>query len=233
MKLRDKVISKHKTKGEAIYDYLKEQIMNGTLKPGDRIVLSRIAEETGTSEIPVREAIKRLETERLVQGVPHVGVKVAEISVSKIMDIYTIRASLEGLAAGMAVDVITKNDLLVLDNLLSSMEKAFREGVINEFAKHDKEFHLYLYQTQPNKRLLQLIVGLWDESQRARSVFNLRTDKIGSFLSDHRKLVESLKLKDKQLAEHIARQHRLDVANALIEYNKTFTEEEDNSSVYV
>ena len=226
-------LRKYKTKGETIYDYLKEQIMDGTLKPGERIVLSRIAEEMGTSEIPVRDAIKKLEAERLVKGVPHVGVKVAGISISKIMDIYHIRAALEGFATGITVDVLTPSNLLDLQNQLRLMEAACMEGRVSDFAKHDKEFHLSIYELCPNKRLHQMIIELWNESQRARSVFNLRSDRINAFLSDHRRLVDSLKCKDKQLAEHVARQHRLSVANALVEYNQNYLAVENSGNDYI
>lgn len=216
-----KVFNKFKTKAEFIYEYLKEDIMNGTLKPGDRLLLYKVAEDMGTSEIPVREAIKRLEAERLVLVVPHTGAKVAGISIERIMEIYTIRATLEALAAGMAAQVITKKNLDRLEELLHLMEQCRETGNINEFAKHDREFHLTLYQASPNRRLYQLILELWNESQRARSVFNLRADRISAFFEDHRKLLNALNEKEVEKTEQIVRQHRLDVAKALLEYHKS------------
>lgn len=230
MNERIAAFKKYKTKAEFIYEFLREEIMNGTLKPGDRLLLYKIAEQMGTSEIPVREAIKRLEAERLVNVVPHAGATVAGISIEHIMEIYTIRASLEGLAAGMAAQILTHEDLARLEELLHQMDESFEAGNIKDFAAHDREFHLSLYCMAPNRRLYQLILELWNESQRARSVFNLRTDRLGSFLKDHRELMEALERKDFESAEQIVRQHRLSVAKALVEYHQaTINGEKDKA----
>lgn len=211
----------YKTKAEAIYETLRVQIMDGTLKPGERLILSKIAGDMETSEIPVREAIKRLEVEHLVKVIPHSGATVTGISADGIIDIYAIRAVLEGLAAKLAAQVITQKDILHLEALMESMEGAYSSGRISDFARSDKEFHLSIYSVISNKRLYQMIINLWNETQRARSVFNLRSDRMSAFLLDHRNLLEALKEANEELAESIVKQHRLDVAKALIEYDQT------------
>ena len=210
----------YKTKADTIYEYLKEEIMNGKLRPGDRILLSKVAKGMGSSEIPVRESIRRLETERLVSIVPHAGAKVTGVSIDNIVDIYSTRAIVEGAAAGLAATTISDEQLGKIGSMLRLMEESHSKGKIEDFAKIDKAFHIEIYNACANKHLCQLVMNLWNETQRARSVFNLRADRLSSFLSDHKLIYSELCKKNAQAVEKLVKQHRLDVATALIEYDR-------------
>ena len=88
-------LSGFKTKTEVVYDFLKKNILNGRYRPGEKIVISVIARRLDVSDIPIREAIKRLQTEGLLDITPHVGAKVVEIDQNEFEQITMIRAQLE------------------------------------------------------------------------------------------------------------------------------------------
>jgi DNA-binding GntR family transcriptional regulator len=114
----------YQTKSEIIYQEIKEDIINGKYKPNERIVISDVAREFGASDIPVREAMRHLESDGLIQSKPYVGAIVTNFDLADIRKIYQIRAVLEGLATRQAVDRIDKNGFKKLETILSKMMKA-------------------------------------------------------------------------------------------------------------
>ena len=113
-----------KTKNEAVYERLRHDIIDGKLKPGQRIVISDLSKEFGFSEIPIREAIRRLDSEGLLQVTPHVGTIVTEIDEKEVTEIYLIRIELESLAAKLATPHISETDLDFLNKKNQEMELA-------------------------------------------------------------------------------------------------------------
>src|SRR5512133_2830966 len=100
-----------KTKNVAVYRKLRQNILKGKLKPGQKIVMADLAKEFGLSETPVREAIRRLESDGYVQFTPHMGAVVTGIDEGQLVEIYLIRSELEALAARLAGAYVTERDL--------------------------------------------------------------------------------------------------------------------------
>src|SRR3954471_16684921 len=119
---------RHSTAGEFIVDSLREAILTGRLEAGAPLPLDRLAEQFGTSVIPIREALRRLEAERLVVLRPHRTAQVAELSSAELKDLYRVRLLLDPEAVRLAHGQLTPADLQHMRDLADQMESAFLAG---------------------------------------------------------------------------------------------------------
>ena len=150
---------------EVVCESLREAIRKGVLKPGERIMEIKLAEELGVSRTPVREAIRKLELEGYVVMMPRRGTYVADMSIRDINEIFEIRTALESLSNSLAAEHITEDELEHLQRLLviiGGYIKEYEEGDDHEAAMEkivetDIEFHDLLYHAARNNRLLGII----------------------------------------------------------------------------
>ena len=152
---------------DEIRDQLIEQILNGKLAPGERIVEMRIAQQFGVSQAPVREALRDLDLLGFVVSSPFRGAIVRQISVEELVQLYPIRAVLEGLAARHAASRIDPATLKKLEGLLATMRTAAARGDHRRAVEADFAFHLTIVEASGN-RLLQQI---WDRMRLATTTF--------------------------------------------------------------
>jgi len=186
---------------------LRQAILTGKLQPGDRLVERELAEQLGVSRTPVREALRKLELENLVTHIPRKGVVVSEISKKDVIEIFDIRASLEGLASSLAAQKATKEDLQGLRELLVEMENASvsnNSDSLNEI--HDK-FHKMLFDIADSPRLVQMINSLSDYINRFMKAGYSIPGRSSAAMQEHRELLESIEAKDSARAEAIAGKH--------------------------
>lgn len=197
-----------KTKTELVHEKLYQDIICGKLKPGQRIVISDLAKVFGFSEIPIREAIRALETRGLVQFTPHVGAVVSEFNDSEFLEIYIIRIELEGLATKLAVPHITDADLEFLETNIKKNEKAIQQNKFDKIGPLNKEFHLRIYQAAPYPYLLSLIKNLWEKFELSQSVFSYVPERAAASCHEHKKILKALKLKDVDMTERLVREQK-------------------------
>jgi len=207
-----------KTKNEAVYERLRHDIIDGKLKPGQRIVISDLSKEFGFSEIPIREAIRRLDSEGLLQVTPHVGTIVTEIDEKEVTEIYLIRIELESLAAKLATPHISETDLDFLNKKNQEMELAISKQNYEKLGLLNKDFHLRIYLAAPYPLLFKLIVDLWEKVQRTRSVFALVPERAIASVEEHRKITEALRSKDADLVERLVREQKENSMKTLVDY---------------
>lgn len=141
---------------EEICDYIKELILSGELKPGDRIVETRCAKELGVSQSPVREAIRELELIGLVENRPFQGCYVKEHTIKDVRDSYKVRISLETLGIKYAVESITDDQLREIYNVMKEMEAAAENQEFDLYVKLDTLFHEKIIELSQNAMLLRL-----------------------------------------------------------------------------
>ncbi|MFH0800288.1 MAG: GntR family transcriptional regulator, partial [Pseudomonadota bacterium] len=151
-----------KTKNVAVYKKLRQDIIKGKLKPGQKIVMADLAKAFGLSETPVREAIRRLESDGHVHFTPHMGAIVAKIDEGELVEIYLIRIALEALATRLASPHITDKDIDFLNKKNHEMEIAIQQGKYENLGSLNKNFHLRIYKAAPFPRLYKMICDLWD-----------------------------------------------------------------------
>lgn len=141
---------------EEICDYIKESILNGELKPGDRIVETRCAKELGVSQSPVREAIRELEIIGLVENIPFQGCYVKEHTIKDVRDSYKVRISLETLGIKYAAECITDDQLKEIYDVMKDMETVARNHEFDSYVKLDTMFHQKIVEVSQNIMLIRL-----------------------------------------------------------------------------
>jgi DNA-binding GntR family transcriptional regulator len=191
---------------EIVFETLREAIIKGLLKPGERLMEIQIAEELGVSRTPVREAIRKLELEGFLVMVARKGAYVADISVKDITDIFEVRAALEGLAAGLAAERITEEELEQLERALVQISEATTSD-LNSVVQSDTSFHELIYRASRNQRLQQIVIHLQEQIQRFRTVSLSQPGRTRFFIEEHRKIVEAISERNSELASLLAREH--------------------------
>lgn len=134
-----------------------EGIVDGTFPSGSSLGIAALAEETGVSLIPTREALRRLESEGLVEFLFHRGVRVAELTTEKYREIMQVEAVLEGLAVGLSVPLLHKEDLLRAKLVNEQMNVAIAAGDFHEYNRGSLEFHGILRAPCPNTHLREML----------------------------------------------------------------------------
>ncbi len=191
---------------EEIKEYLIDQILRGALKPGDRIVETRVAQQLGVSQTPVREALRDLELFGFVVSSPFRGTQVREVSPEDLVEIYPIRAALEGVAARYAATRIDDAALARLEELLGQMRDAAARDDARAHTAADVEFHRTIVEASGNRLLRQF----WDSMRLATTTFltfAVARRSLADLAERHRPLLEALRARDPEAAEEAMRRH--------------------------
>ncbi len=200
-------LNDYKPLRDVIFDTLREAIIVGELKPGQRLMEVQLAEKMGVSRTPVREAIRKLELERLVEMLPRKGAHVAELSVKDIMDVLEVRATLDGLATSLSATRITddeKKELRhLLDQFINYVEKENLQGSI----KKDVEFHDVIYRSSRNDKLIQISNNLREQIQRFRIVYIKDYSSSRELIREHTEIYEAIIAGNPETAMEAARRH--------------------------
>lgn len=189
-----------RTKADLVYNKLREQILAGELRPGDRVPISRVARELGFSDIPAREAVKRLEADGLLSFTTHKGAVVMTMGRSEVEELFAIRTELEALALIGAASRITPAELAELRRILDAMADAQRDGRVEDYGRLNREFHMSAYAAQPYRRLRSMIEALWDSTDWCRRIFTVEADSVRASLAEHEAIYEALARGDGQAA---------------------------------
>lgn len=200
-------LDNYKPLRDLVFEALREAIISGELKAGERLMEVQLAEEMGVSRTPVREAIRKLELEGLVEMVPRKGAYVSGMSVKDAMDVFEICESLEGLAAGLAAQRITEEELVSLKQTLEEMDAAVKEKDLQTVIKKDAEFHQIMFTASRNGRLAQTINNMREHIERFRVQSLSNPERMTVFLKEHDKIYDALVSRDSEKAEALAREH--------------------------
>lgn len=200
-------LDSYKPLREVVSEALREAIVRGDLKPGERLMEIQLADELGVSRTPVREAIRRLEMEGFLVMVPRRGTYVADLSIKDISEVFEIRTSLDVLAAGIAVERITEEELEELERLLVQISEYIDMGDMEKVVEADGQFHDVLYRACRNDRLVGIINNLREQFTRFRAVSINYPGRLKNTLEEHRRLVEAIAARDAETAQRYAREH--------------------------
>jgi DNA-binding GntR family transcriptional regulator len=182
-----------------------ERILNGEYAPGDRLVETRIAQELGTSQAPVREALRDLELLRFVDSEPFRGARVRAVSAEELAEIYPVRAAIEEVAAREAA-LRLDGRLEALEQEVAAMHRATDAGDLHAQVEHDVNFHRLIVEASGNSILLDVWNSLRVE---ARTVITaLKTGIDGHEIAEmHRPVLEALEARDPERAGAALRRH--------------------------
>ena len=192
--------------GDQVKEFVIESIMNGEFEPGDRIVASSLAKRLGVSQAPVREAIRDLVLLGFLKTQAFKGTSVRSFSAKELYEVYTVRASLEALAARLAAGNLSEADVENLQNTLTEMIRAAREQDGERMVRLDNRFHETILQISDNRLLYQLWkhlqFGYWTIVTTRMSTMDLE-----ELARRHETLLEALKSRDPQRAMVAMQRH--------------------------
>lgn len=213
----------YRTMQEIAHESIREAILTGRYAPGQRLLPDDLARELGTSRMPVREALQRLEVAGLVTITPHRGAVVNELSKKDILEIYHIRAVLEGLAARLAAPHLTPKDYDRLNALIKDMASAASAGPdLDQVLRVNRDFHEIIWQGAHAPRLYELLQNLYIASQRFRNISLSLPGRLSQIVAEHRRIAHALAAGDPAAAERFSNEHHENTAKRLlVELEKT------------
>jgi DNA-binding GntR family transcriptional regulator len=200
-------LDSYKPLREVVAETLRDAIVSGVLKPGERLMEIQLAEELGVSRTPVRESIRKLELEGFVVMVPRRGTYVTDLSIKDINEVYEIRTVLDVLAAGLAAERITEEELEELERLLVQIGEFVDQNDVEKLIDFDTQFHDVLYRASRNDRLVGIINNLREQFTRFRSISMKYPGRMQNTVAEHTRLVEAIAQRNPDLAQQIAREH--------------------------
>ncbi|MCC5912038.1 MAG: GntR family transcriptional regulator [Clostridiaceae bacterium] len=222
-------IGNYKPLREIVFEYLREAILEGKLEPGRRLMEIQLAEELGVSRTPVREAIRKLELEGLVIMVARKGAYVADVSVKDIIEVLEIRGAIEGLAASLAAERMTDEEVKELQTLAAEFKDSHVANNIERMIEKDIAFHEKIFVAARNEKLYQISQGLREQVYRFRVRYISEYNKSQELVEEHEKIVKAISQRNPKKSygygmEHIENLavHMMDHVSVPEEKNKKF-----------
>ena len=192
---------------DVVFKTLRQAILTGELKPGERLMEIHLANKLGVSRTPIREAIRKLELEGLVTMVPRRGAQVAQITEKSMSDVLEVRRALDELAVELACLRITQEEKEQLKEACLNFEKIVITNDVHEIAKADVAFHDIIFAATGNGRLSQMVNNLAEQMYRYRYEYIKDEKQHDMLVKEHRKIYDSIIANDTDSAKEAIRIH--------------------------
>jgi DNA-binding GntR family transcriptional regulator len=202
---------------ENAYALTKRMILKGYFKPGERLIENQLSKKFGVSRTPIREAIRKLAAEGLVEITPRDGTKISKLTKNDIDEIYEIRDVLESFAAEKAASIITQKEIESLETLLKDSQKALLDKDIKKMAQIDTKIHNLFCKCCKNDRLIQLIEVLCTNITRHRELILKTPDAGKEAIEGHREIITALKKRNKKAIRKSVHEHIMRGREILLE----------------
>ena len=206
---------------DVVFNTLRQAILRGELKPGERLMEIQLANKLGVSRTPIREAIRKLELEGLVLMIPRKGAEVADITEKSLRDVLEVREALEELAVRLACDKIKEEEIEELKKAAQEFKETLDCEDVTRFAEADVKFHDIIYRTTDNERLIQLLYNLREQMYRYRVEYLKREDAHETLLAEHERIIETIEKRDKEEAMKAVSRHIDNQVAAVIDTIRT------------
>ncbi len=206
----------YKSKVDIVYERIIQGLHDGTYKNGDRLVISRIAAQNEVSDIPTREAIRRLESEGYVTIRANQGAVVNIMEKEDVMEIFQIKSVLEGYAARIAIPYLNEEDYRNLRNINRQMELSQNEKTGGKTVDLNMQFLLYMYERIPQKKLLAMIQDLWKKWSMTKAVFSLAPERSLDSVKEHEEILKLMEQKLPDEVEQAVREHKVKAGFELV-----------------
>ena len=208
MTLELKPIGRSRSLTNDAYQHIKASILSNKLEPGQQLKEEWLAAQLHISATPVREALSKLEREKLVNVIPHRGKFVAEITPEDVHDIYEVRRELEGLAITLAIPHIPPEELEGLEQFFKVAELQMEQGNYDEYFKGDSNLHGLILKNISNQWLLQMLQELNDHVKRIRAFSITHSGPhIRRSLDEHYAILDAMKNRDVKKAKALMEEH--------------------------
>lgn len=192
---------------DVVFNTLRQAILRGELKPGERLMEIQLANKLGVSRTPIREAIRKLELEGLVLMIPRKGAEVAEITEKSLRDVLEVRRALEELAVQLACEKITKEEIRELERVAKEFQQVVNSRDITEIAEVDVCFHDIIYTATDNQKLIQLLNNLREQMYRYRVEYLKRDGVFPQLIAEHEAIIRHIENNEKEKATEVMCRH--------------------------
>lgn len=206
----------HLSKEELAYHELRDAILARALKPGERLLPNELANRFNVSTMPVRQALGRLEHDRLVVRTPNRGLTVSPLSMKEVEDIYALRVVLEGLATRLAATRLTDGDLEELAGVLREIEASVVAGDHEAVIDLNRQFHFIIYRAADSQLLFDTLDNLWGLSTRYRPLYYADPGVPTQTLREHRNILAALQAREAVRAEELVKADMEETALVLL-----------------
>lgn len=198
----------HKTisLADQVFEHLEIDILSGKYQKGESLTESKLSAELGVSRTPIREALRRLEQEHLIEEAPK-GVVVVGISEKDLEDIFTVRLKLEGPVAAMAALNYTDEQLAVIREALEFQEFYLNKNDPDRIKSMDSRFHETIYKMSGSTVLYDVLEPLHKKILKYRKASVSNTSRAEASVAEHRAIYEALAVRDSQKVERLVTEH--------------------------
>jgi DNA-binding GntR family transcriptional regulator len=187
-----------------VYNILKEMIADYRFNPGTRVNVEQIAKEVGASRTPVWEAVHRLVQEGLLENIPNRGVFMSALTPKQAIELYTVRETLEGLAARLAIQNIDDKTIDKMKKCLDQQYKVVQKEDLVSYSRLDYDFHAMVYEASGNRTLQEMLETI---KNKMRPIAMHITPILSSLYHDHVEILEAFQQKNPDKAEAAFRKH--------------------------
>ena len=201
---------------DVVFNTLRQQILTGELKPGERLMEIHLANKLGVSRTPIREAIRKLELEGLVIMIPRRGAEVAQITWKNLKDVLEVRRAVDALSVELSVERITPEELEQLKAACKNFEEATHSEDIRAVAQADVKLHDIIVKSTRNDRLIQLINTLSEQMYRYRFEYLKDTTCHAALVEEHYHIYQCILEKKNKEASDAAKKHIDNQEDAII-----------------
>lgn len=196
-----------KNLSDIIYENLKENILKGDISDSIKLQEDNLTQIYDTSRTPIRDALRRLEQENLIEKLNYGGYKVKELSLREIEEVFGIRCALESYAASLATQRISKKDIRKLEKILELSRAAAAREDYDAFVELNTEFHQLLYFASNSELLIKILQNVWDYFYRYRKVILSEIKHLEESMNDHSDMLENMKSRDAKAVEKLVQDH--------------------------
>lgn len=202
---------------DVVFKTLRQAILKGELKPGERLMEIHLANQLGVSRTPIREAIRMLELEGLVTMIPRRGAEVAHITLKSLQDVLEVRRALDALAVELACERITEGELMKLREACNHFAEVTKTQDAAKIAQADVELHDIIVQAANNIRLKQLVSNLSEQMYRYRFEYIKDATKHEQLIKEHEIIYNAIAAMDKETAAKAVKTHIDNQEQSIIE----------------
>ena len=222
MKVDNSEIKLQKPIVDIVTDIIRKRIINGEIKHNLKLSTGQLSKELEVSRTPVREAIRRLESEGLIELLPRKGFIVKEYSIDEIKEIYDVRRVLEIKAISLACENITKKELDNIEVLSQRLNRALQDkkSDIFDIELLNKKLHFEIYQASRNETLCQIIRNLWHRISGLLITIFYTLHRREEIPQEHEVIIRALRRKDKNECERTLLKHMEVTEEILFEYKE-------------
>jgi len=211
-----------------IAEILRENIISGNLKPGEKINEYQLSQALNISRPPIREAFRTLVSEGLITLVPRKGVYVSKLSLKEVKEIYEMKSMMESFATRLAIPIAEEKEILKLDSILNLMQEKIKEDNFKEIQRLNIEFHRMMIKMSKNEKLINLYESIVLPIRRYQRIGLSAPLSWEVSLKEHRGIAQAIKSKDIDLAERLTREHTMSAMYRIIKRLKQDKKEENS-----